>query len=50
MSKVEFLKKWKSDYIFRCEMKSRGIRVFQDNVVFFNPDGTVKAVAGKYVV
>lgn len=49
MSKVEFLKKWNSDFAFKAEAKAKGIRVIQDNVFFFNPDGTLKAIAGKYV-
>ena len=49
MSKVDFLKKWRSDYTFRSDMRRRGIRVIQDNVIFFNEDGTVRSVAGNYV-
>jgi len=49
MSKVEFLRKYRSDYSFRAECKAKGIKVIQDNVIFFNPDGTVKAVAGAYI-
>ena len=49
MSKVDFLKKWRSDYTFRSDMRNRGIRVIQDNVIFFNEDGTVRSVAGNYV-
>jgi len=49
MSKVEFLEKWRSDFIFRSDMRAKGIKVIQDNVIFFNPDGTVKAIAGAYV-
>ena len=50
MSKVDFLKKWRSDRVFRYDMQRKGIKVIQDNVIFFNPDGTVKAVAGTYIV
>lgn len=50
MSKVDFLKKFREDYAFRAEMRAKGIRVIQDNVIFFNEDGSVKYVAGKYVV
>ena len=46
MCKVEFLRKYRNDYAFRAECKAKGIKVIQDNVIFFNPDGTVKAVAG----
>lgn len=49
MKKVEFLRKWRTDYIFRSEMRAKGIKVIQDNVIFFNPDGSVRAVAGAYV-
>lgn len=49
MSKVDFLKKWRNDYTFRSDMRRRGIRVIQDNVIFFNEDGTVRSVAGNYV-
>jgi len=49
MNKVEFIKKWRTDYIFRSDMKAKGIRVIQDNVIFFNPDGSIKAIAGEYV-
>jgi hypothetical protein len=49
MTKVEFLRKFKTDYAFRAECKFKGIRVIGDNVIFFNPDGTVKYVAGAYI-
>lgn len=49
MSKVDFLKKWRNDYTFRSNMRRRGIRVIQDNVIFFNEDGTVRSVAGNYI-
>lgn len=49
MSKVDFLRKWRSDWAFRFNMKQKGIRVIQDNVIFFNEDGTVREVAGQYV-
>ena len=49
MSKVDFLKKWRNDYTFRSDMRRRGIRVIQDNVIFFNEDGTVRSVAGNYI-
>jgi TnpA family transposase len=50
MSKTEFLMRWYDDRDFRFRMKKRGIRVIQNNVIFFNSDGTVKAVAGTYVL
>lgn len=50
MKKVEFLKRFREDYAFRAEMRAKGVRVIQDNVIFFNEDGTVKAVAGKHVL
>lgn len=50
MSKKEFLKRFRNDYDFRMKMVRRDIKVIQDNVIFFNPDGTVKCVAGNYVV
>ena len=49
MKKAEFLRKYRNDYVFRAECKSKGIKVIQDNVIFFNPDGSVKAIAGAYV-
>jgi hypothetical protein len=49
MSKAEFLNKYRNDYVFRAEARAKGIKVIQDNVIFFNPDGTVKAVAGAYI-
>lgn len=49
MSKEKFLAKWRTDYTFRAEMKAKGIRVIQDNVCFFNLDGTLKNIAGTYV-
>lgn len=49
MSKVDFLKKWRNDYTFRSDMRRKGIRVIQDDVIFFNEDGSVRAVAGNYV-
>lgn len=49
MAKKEFLRKWRNDRDFRVAMLGKGIRVIQDNVIFFNADGTVKAVAGQWV-
>lgn len=49
MSKVDFLKKWRNDRDFKFDMMRKGIRVIQDNVIFFNEDGYVRAVAGNYV-
>ena len=45
----KFLRKYRNDYAFRAECKAKGIKVIQDNVIFFNPDGTVKAVAEAYI-
>ncbi len=50
MTKKEFLKKWYSDYAFRLVAKSKGIKVIQENIFFFNPDGQLKAIANKYIV
>ena len=50
MKKAEFLKKWRNDRDFKYDMMRKGIRVIQNNVIFFNTDGTVKAVAGNCVV
>lgn len=50
MSKTDFLKKWRNDKEFRFRMKQKGIRVIQNNVIFFNPDGSMKRIAGNYVV
>ena len=49
MSKKEFLKKWRNDRGFRYDMRKKGIKVIQDNVIFLNPDGSVSAVAGAYI-
>ena len=49
MSKADFIKKFKNDFAFRAEARRRGIRVIQNNVIFFNEDGTVKAIAGNYI-
>lgn len=49
MSKVEFLRRWRADRDFRFDMKMKGIRVIQDNVIFFNPDGSLRAIAGNYI-
>lgn len=49
MSKREFLKKWRSDSNFRFDMRCKGVRVIQNNVLFFNPDGTLKYVAGNHI-
>lgn len=49
MSKREFLKKWRNDRDFRYDAKLKGIRVIADNVVFMNPDGSIRAVAGAYI-
>lgn len=50
MTKAQFLIKWRNDYIFRSDMKAKGIKVIQDNVIFFNDDGTINHVAGQYVI
>lgn len=50
MTKTEFLDRFRTDYVFRNEARRKGIEVIQDNVIFFNPDGTVKAVAGRYII
>lgn len=50
MKKKSFLKKFRNDYAFRAECKSKGIRVIQDNVIFFNPDGTIKYIAGTNIL
>ena len=49
MNKQDFIKRFKNDFAFRAEMMAKGIRVIQNNVIFFNPDGTLKAVAGNYI-
>ena len=49
MTKKEFLKKWRSDYSFRRDMRTHGIRVIQDNVIFLNGKGSIESVAGAYV-
>jgi hypothetical protein len=49
MSKEVFLKKYRSDYVFRAECRAKGIEVIQNNVIFFNPDGTINHIAGAYV-
>lgn len=49
MTKKDFLRKWRNNRDFRFKMIQKGIRVIQDNVIFFNPDGTVREVAGTYV-
>lgn len=49
MSKADFLSKWRSDSGFRYDMKKKGIWVIQDNVIFFNPDGSFRAIAGAYI-
>ena len=49
MSKVEFLQRYRNDYTFRAEARRKGIRVIQDNVIFFNPDGSLKVIAGNYI-
>ena len=49
MSKREFLKKWRNDRDFRYDMRRKGIKVIQDNVIFFNPDGSVRVVGGAYI-
>ena len=49
MSKKEFLKKWRNDRVFRYDMIIKGIKVIQDNVIFFNSDGSVRSVASAYI-
>ena len=49
MSKKEFLEKWRNDRVFRNNMRKRGIKVIQDNVIFFNPDGSIRAVASAHI-
>ena len=47
MKKDEFLQKWYSDPAFKWDMKLKGIRVIGGNVVFLNPDGSIKAISGE---
>ena len=49
MRKTDFINRYNSDHTFRAEMRAKGIRVIQDNVIFFNPDGSLKYIAGNYV-
>ena len=49
MSKKEFLNKWRNDRGFRYDMRRKGIKVIQDNVIFLNSDGSVRSVAGAYI-
>ena len=49
MRKVDFIKRFKTDFAFRAECRAKGIRVIQDNVIFFNSDGTVRGIAGAYI-
>lgn len=49
MKKADFIKRFKTDFVFRAEARAKGIRVIQDNVIFFNPDGSLKYIAGAYV-
>ena len=49
MKKADFIKRFNSDYAFRAQMRAKGIRVIQNNVIFFNPDGSLKYIAGNYV-
>lgn len=48
MNKKEFLKRFRADFAFRVRAKMKGIFVVQDNVIFCNPDGTVKAICGDH--
>lgn len=50
MRKADFIKKYHEDFTFRAQMKAKGIFVIQNNVIFFHPDGTLKGIAGNYVV
>jgi hypothetical protein len=49
MSKEKFLARYRTDFTFRAECRTKGIQVIQDNVIFFNPDGSVNHIAGAYV-
>lgn len=49
MAKKDFINKFNKDYAFRSEMRAKGIRVIQNNVIFFNPDGSLKYIAGNYI-
>lgn len=49
MRKADFIKLWNTDFIFRNLAKNKGINVIQNNVIFFNADGSVKAIAGAYI-
>ena len=49
MKKTDFIKRFKTDFAFRAEARAKGICVIQDNVIFFNPDGSLKYIAGAYV-
>ena len=49
MKKADFIKKFNSDFVFRAECRAKGIQVIQNNVIFFNPDGSLKYIAGAYI-
>lgn len=49
MRKADFIKLWNTDFVFRNFAKNKGINVIQNNVIFFNADGSVKAIAGAYI-
>ena len=44
-TRVEFLKKWNTDTIFRCKAQVAGFKVVFDNVIF--PNGKI---AGKQIL
>jgi hypothetical protein len=49
MNKEKFLARYRTDFAFRAECRTKGIRVIQDNIIFFNPNGSVNHIAGAYV-
>lgn len=49
MRKADFIKLWNTDFVFRNFAKTKGISVIQNNVIFFNADGSVKSIAGTYI-
>lgn len=47
MSKADFIKKFRSDCVFRVKAQEKGFQVIQNNIFYFLPDGSFGGVIRK---
>lgn len=50
LNKIEFLEKYKKDYIFKSIAKAKGYVVIQNNILKFGEDGSFQAICNKVVI